>query len=568
MKSVFTAVLLLFLSFSFVRAQSPDEQYVRIYQLIQEADRLNDSGQSKAAAAKYVEAQENLSRFRGIYPGWNERVINYRLNYVTTKLAPLAAMLVREGTQPTITNALTTNVTAAVTDVPSIPPTNVIATSPAGTAVPISTELDNQIKALQTEVARLQADNRVLGAKLKEALSVQPAALDPREMAKAEERIRTLQKENELFKAQLTQRSNPSPAPALESQELTAKLNAQNELVTTLRAENEILKKHNVEWRQKYDMLFARINSQKQSTAPASAELESPRTLAATNLELQKQVELWKQVAHNAQRSQATPVTAGMPSDVRQELESLRARLHVLEAKPVPYTAEELALFEKSPASLSANLAVNSLRATETAPPAEGPLSKASRGIPPGAGALVRAAERAFSMANFAEAERKYSEVVRQDERNVTMLGNLASAQLELGRVAEAEKNVDRALQMDPNDYFALYLLGRIRFAQEKLDEAFVALSRSAQANPEYADTQNYLGIVLSEKGQRGAAEAALRKAVQIRPDHAVAHNNLAIVYATQKPPALALARWHYRKAMAAGHAKNTELEKLIGAVQ
>ena len=73
---------------------------------------------------------------------------------------------------------------------------------------------------------------------------------------------------------------------------------------------------------------------------------------------------------------------------------------------------------------------------------------------------------------------------------------------------------------------------------------------------------------MLSEKGLRGPAEAALRRAVQLQPDYAAAHNNLAVVYATQQPPALALARWHYRKALAAGHQKNPDLEKLFGQAQ
>ena len=69
---------------------------------------------------------------------------------------------------------------------------------------------------------------------------------------------------------------------------------------------------------------------------------------------------------------------------------------------------------------------------------------------------------------------------------------------------------------------------------------------------------------MLSEKGQRGPAEAALRRAIQLQPDHAVAHNNLAVVYATQTPPSLALARWHYQKARAAGHPRNAPLEKML----
>jgi tetratricopeptide (TPR) repeat protein len=415
-------------------------------------------------------------------------------------------------------------------------------------------------------VDRLQADNRLLGAKLKEALSVQPAAVDPRELAKAEDRIRALQKENELFKMQLSQRAASSPSPA--TQELTAKLNEQIEVAGTLRAENEILKKQSADWQQRYAALAAAPASRPEPEPAPAVRESAPGEMAANNRALQKQVELWKHLAQTAQRSQATP--AEMPSEAQRELRVLRARVEALEAKPVPYSAEEMALFQRSPPSLAANVATTVAPPAPGAgvPPAEGPLTGVSRGIPPGAGALVLAAERALRRANFVEAEQKYLEVLRQDENNVTMLGNLAAAQLEQGRVSEAEKNVIRALQMDPNDHFTLYLLGRIRFDQGKLDEALDALSRSVQAQSDYAASQNYLGIVLSEKGLRAPAEAALRRAVQLQPDYAAAHNNLAIVYATQQPPALALARWHYRKALAAGHQKNPDLEKLFGQVQ
>src|SRR2546428_13073476 len=72
-------------------AQGPDEQYLRVYNLIQEADRLSDSGSSRQALEKYTEAQAALRKLKEVYPSWNEKVISYRLNYVETKLAPLAA---------------------------------------------------------------------------------------------------------------------------------------------------------------------------------------------------------------------------------------------------------------------------------------------------------------------------------------------------------------------------------------------------------------------------------------------------------------------------------------------
>ena len=44
------------------------------------------------------------------------------------------------------------------------------------------------------------------------------------------------------------------------------------------------------------------------------------------------------------------------------------------------------------------------------------------------------------------------------------------------------------------------------------------------------------------------------------------AHINLAVVYITQQPPLAELARWHYQKALAAGHPANPDLEKLLNA--
>ncbi len=546
------------------QGQGPDEQYVRIYQLIQDADRLADTGQARAAAEKYIAAQQGLMRFRGTFPGWNERVVNYRLNYIATKLAPLNAMLATP-LKPVETNVPSASVT--VTSIPPVvPATNIAATPlPAATPPPVtsippppmSVEHDNQIKALQAEVDRLQAETRTLSARLKEALSVQPAGIDPAEMNKAEERIRSLLKANELYKVQLSHR----PAAPVAVTDFSAKVEEQTQLIATLRAENEVLKKQAGQMKQDYEALAAKAAQPK----PDPQKEAALQKLSADNSTLQKEVELWKQVARKT--PPPAEVIPMMPPEAQRELEGLKARVEVLEAKPVPYTPEELALFQKpQPALAETTTAAPAPVAAPAATtrPVATPRSKATRGAPTGAGALVRSATMAFAALRYAEAEQKYLEILRQDENNVTTLGNLASAQLELGKLAEAEKNAERALALDPDDYFSLYVLGRIRFRQDRLDEAFDVLSRSARANPNFSDTQNYLGIVLSEKGQRIPAEAALRKSIQLQPDNAVAHNNLAVVYATQKPPAMALARWHYQKAIAGGHPKNPDLEKIL----
>ena len=501
-------VMVLLLSTAGAWAQGADEQYVRVYGLIQEADALNDAGQPRQAMARYQEAQAALSRFPTAFPGWNENVVRYRLNYVSAKLAPLLAQF-----QPA------TNTVAVVAPTTPGAATNLVPAPPVKPIPPV--EAGPGIPDLREVVRRLEAENAGLVAKLKEALDARPAAVDPAELTKAQEKTKELQKENDLLKVSLEQERAKAATPA-DSESLTAanralaeaksKLDSQEQTLAALRTENEILKKQ----------------AGKRGTA------------------------------------------RGTPAEMRHELAALQAKVEVLEAKPSPYTAEELAALSKPDVKMVAV-------ATEAGPartnaPAEAPgqtkvasVKKTAKELPPGAGALAAAAQRDFAERRFAEAEKKYLEILRQDERNVYTLGNVAAIQVELNKPDEAEKNLQTALGVDPQDDFCLYLMGRVKFMRGKQDEALSYLSQAAKANPDNAETQNYLGIVLSEKGQRIPAEAAFRKAIQLQPGYAAAHNNLAFVYATQKPPSPALARWHYQKALAAGHARNPDLEKLLG---
>src|ERR687888_2746514 len=71
---------------TFLRAEGPEDEYVRIYHLIQQADALAETGRNELAKQKYSEAHDKLGRVQIAYPGWNEQVIQFRLNYVMEKL--------------------------------------------------------------------------------------------------------------------------------------------------------------------------------------------------------------------------------------------------------------------------------------------------------------------------------------------------------------------------------------------------------------------------------------------------------------------------------------------------
>ena len=83
-------------------------------------------------------------------------------------------------------------------------PTQISTTTNATSEIP-NVSSDAEALELRGQVQQLQADNAMLTAKLKEALAVQPAAVDPRELAKAQEQIQSLMKENDLLKADLSQ---------------------------------------------------------------------------------------------------------------------------------------------------------------------------------------------------------------------------------------------------------------------------------------------------------------------------------------------------------------------------
>ncbi len=72
------------------RAEEPEDIYLRIFALIQQADLLSSRGQTEKALPKYKEAQTRLDQFKRDYPEWNDKAVAYRLNYTTEKVALLS----------------------------------------------------------------------------------------------------------------------------------------------------------------------------------------------------------------------------------------------------------------------------------------------------------------------------------------------------------------------------------------------------------------------------------------------------------------------------------------------
>jgi tetratricopeptide (TPR) repeat protein len=583
--------------------QGPDDQYIVIYSLMQQADTLDSSGQPRQALAQYVQVQGELQKFQRIYPDWNPRIVNFRLNYLMEKIAEVTAKL------PVIPQNGTPS--------PALP-------APGAAASTTAADLEAQFGALHEQVQKLQVDNTTLQAKLQEALAAQPAAIDSRELTQARAQIRSLMKENDLLKVSLAQgKAGTANGPAVaesdalklaelalaqanqklagqtaradklarENQALQSRVQAllaSPDTIQALREENALLKKQIAGFKPAAPdpAEAARLNSElaamrKQIAAlqaasavgfleksalenrvrqlqiaavnaapvPAPNQAENEARIRALTQErndlLAKLGEANQELYGRRKQDAAARINV-----LTDEVNALRARLAVDEAQVIPYTPEELALFKPSAPQLASH----------------NPEKKSIKELPGGAAQLVAEAQHYFSDRQYDKAEDDYQKILQHDENNGLVLANLATIEMEQGRLGDAEKHIKAAVTQSPDDPYNLATLGRLEFLREKYDEALDALSRAAKLDPRNPEIQNFLGVTLSHKGLRAQAETALRKAIQLDPNYGPAHNNLAVIYISQLPPLVELSRWHYQKALDAGQPHNPDLEKMLDA--
>lgn len=187
---MFRRVLIVLILFTGIVRAGPDDDFVEIYQLIQTTDAQRENGRFGEARTGYTRAQELLQRLKKEYPDWNERVVVYRLRYVAEKLSQLPAPV------PEAAPAAADRVPATAV------PTGV---APEG-------EVVTQFRNLHTEISQLKTEKQKLEARLREALTAQPAPVDPKELQAAVERITQLQATNralaERIEVQQAERRN------------------------------------------------------------------------------------------------------------------------------------------------------------------------------------------------------------------------------------------------------------------------------------------------------------------------------------------------------------------------
>src|SRR5581483_4917414 len=342
------------------QAAGPDDEFVDIFNTILQAQSLEKTSQTNAAAIRYRDALTSLQQLEAAHPGWNPDVVKFRLEFLQDKMAELGKFL------PPMAKA-------------NAP------TAPASVAAPsaqATTRPDDTAAALRAQVEALTAANTQLQQKLKEALSVQAAA-SPEDLAKAQAKVAALEKENELLDVTLQQEKalkHPAAAPVAMEATNAAELNRVKGELTQARKEILGLNGNVTDLRRKLDEANDQITTLK-ATPPAAAapapQSEDAQKLAVERDELKAELaQRTKDLAEaEAHAAAAKPPPAPAPSEdtakLTEEVGRLKDRLAVLEASPVPYTPEELAVLNAALAKSPAAAAPVAGAGLATAPAAE-----------------------------------------------------------------------------------------------------------------------------------------------------------------------------------------------------
>ncbi|MBW7908683.1 MAG: tetratricopeptide repeat protein [Kiritimatiellae bacterium] len=178
---------------------------------------------------------------------------------------------------------------------------------------------------------------------------------------------------------------------------------------------------------------------------------------------------------------------------------------------------------------------------------------------------LVVEGNRALKTGNVARARAMF-ERARTREPNLSgaLLG-LAAIAYQVNDLAEGRRLVEEVLSQDKQNAQALGLRGMIRWREGDAKDGVRDCARAVDLDPNDPLLRKFYGITLHARGQSRDAIREMRKAVAMDPSDAEAQLNLAILLATDSRPALDEARSFYEKALAAGVARDSALDAILG---
>jgi len=561
-------------------AASPQDDYLQIYVMINEGDKLDNSGQKSQAREKYETALNKLDKLKNENPEWEPTIVKYRIKYLNDKLSNLKSA--KDASPAPSEKPAATTAKPATTPPPSSTPAPAPSETPAPAmqksevAAPAVTSDDPS--ALRQKIIALTGDLESTRTELKQAKNDLEQALTEKKQLKEklgaspspDANVAKLQEDNATLRQKLT------------ATEESLKKAAGGELsgeMTSLRGQVDSLEKKLAEANARSAELTRANDDYKKQIASMTTQLQAAGTVGKSDSTLAKENAMLRsildrQLKEQARREAARRLVLDEFKNLAVSTEALKTQMEVLSSPLVSLSNEEQDMLKFSAPSLvtPAPAALSTSSTSGNTPTlskdAEKPASPESFSekprIPDEFKDVAAKATSLYNEKKFDEAAAAYEQILVKYPQSIYALSNLGVVRFQQQKYPEAEKPLREAIRVAPNDAFSHSVLGIVLVQQEKYDDAIQVLSRAVALDPNDAKTRNYLGISSSRKGLQEAAEQECRKAIELDDSYGDAHFNLAVIYATQNPPSKELAKRHYNRALELGVPKDAELEKLL----
>jgi len=585
-------------------AKAPQDVYLQIYLQIQEAERLENSGQKLTAKNRYQAALERLTDLQKTSPQWEPTIVKYRMKYCQEKITLLAdardatpapnakeadtgelpqkdeksvPLITNEGETPPIPPQGKLPVPVVTPTETSIPnaPTTVEVTPPVivppvvDTPAPETLQLKKRVQELQEELTstKQKLDSAVAEASQLKSLSEDLKKQLTEARKGSSEQMDKLLDENKNLKEKLAD-ANTQVEKLQKGEKSVANLEEQvtklKDQLETSQKLNEELVRANEGYRKQLEETQKTIAETTQKLATSEKDNKVSAPLLKENQILRSVVE--RQLKEQARRDAAKRLALDEITTLNIQSETLKSQIQILSTPLVELTAEEKALLKIPVADVvrekEARVDESSSSISTKLPESAG-IDKKPR-IPEEFRDVAEQAQKLFAQRKFDDAAAKYQVILNTYPDSLYALSNLGVVRFQQGNYSSAEKALRRAVDLAPQDAFSHTILGISLYQQGKYDQAITILQRAIALDPKDPKTRNYLGISLSQLGRQESAEQQCRKAIELDDTYGDAHFNLAVIYATQKPPAKELARRHYKRGLELGVPRDPQLEELL----
>lgn len=149
-------------------------------------------------------------------------------------------------------------------------------------------------------------------------------------------------------------------------------------------------------------------------------------------------------------------------------------------------------------------------------------------------GLMLQQAFAFHSKGQFAEAERAYAALIRQQPQNFQALHLFGVLMLQLGRTQRGIELLRQSLKLEPRQPLAQRDLGNALQMSGQSAEALACYDKALALKSDLAEVHNNRGAALAALKRPEDALASYGRAIALKPDYAQAYNNRGTVLSSQ----------------------------------